>query len=263
MFNKKILIGLFISLIGMSAYCADISKEECAKKGENFIFAGGECIEFKKFKGENEGKLNIIVHGTWKEGTNTLGRYAPFAESLAFQTDITTIAVALPGYSGSSTNKFPALSHEGINNLSAKREYIEFLGELISTLKEKYEANSVTYIGHSAGCSMGATLLGIKSSLINNILCAGGNYDVHKKTNEVGLISIVDVLGNVSKDVKMALVYGSEDKISQPEVTIDFYNLAKEKGFKVELVEAQGAPHLDLDMTDASVEAIIKLVEEE
>lgn len=35
------------------------------------------------------------------------------------------------------------------------------------------------------------------------------------------------------------------------QTTIDFYNLAKEKGFNVKLVEAKDAPHLDLDMTDA------------
>ncbi len=93
----------------------------------------------------------VIVHGTWDEGTNTLGRYAPFAETMNLNTDLTTIAISLPGYSKSSTNNFSSLAHKGIKNLAAKKEYILFLGELIKSLKDKYEAKVVTYVGHSAG----------------------------------------------------------------------------------------------------------------
>jgi hypothetical protein len=60
----------------------------------------------------------------------------------------------------------------------------------------------------------------------------------------------------------MVLVYGTADDISKPQVTIDFYNLAKQRGYDVKLVEAKGAPHLDLDMTDESVAAIVEVVEE-
>ena len=262
MFNKsKVLFSLLLGS-SLSLFASNVSNENCVTKGENFIFAGGECIEYKKFDGDSEDKLNIIVHGTWPEGTNTLGRYGPFAESIAFQTDVSTIAVALPGYSNSSTNRFPALSHEGVNNLSANKDYINFLGDLVEALKEKYEAKTITYVGHSAGCSMGATLTGIRSELVNNILCAGGNYDVHKKSDDKSLVSIVDVLDSVSKDTKFVLVYGTKDEISKPEVTKEFYSLAKEKGFDVKLVEAKDAVHLDLDMTDASVKALIELTEE-
>ncbi len=260
MFKKSLLISIFL---GLSLSAATITKEQCSTKGENFIFAGGECIEYKAYEGDTDEALTIIVHGTWDEGTNTLGRYAPFAESVAFQTDVTTVAVALPGYSNSSTNNFPALSHEGANNLSANKAYIEFLSELVASLKEKFEASSVTYVGHSAGCSMGSTLLGIKQDVVNNLLCAGGNFFASQEKGAKDLISVVDVLDNVSKDVKIALVYGTEDKISKPKVTKDFYKIAKDKGFNVKLIEAKGAPHLDLDMTDASVNAIIELIEEE
>uniref|UniRef100_UPI004047EC1B alpha/beta hydrolase family protein n=1 Tax=Aliarcobacter sp. TaxID=2321116 RepID=UPI004047EC1B len=258
---KKVL--LFSSLfIASSLFASKVSQEDCSKKGDNFIFAGNECIQYFKSKGDTEDALNIIVHGTWKEGTNTLARYAPFAENLSLQTDITTIAVALPGYSNSSTNEFKALSHEGVENLSAKKEYIDFLASLVEGLKDKYSASTVTYIGHSAGCSMGATLMGIKPSLVNNLVCAGGVYDIHKKDDNKELISIVDVLDNVDKNSKFVLVYGTADDISKPQITIDFYNMAKEKGLNVKLVEAKNAPHLDLDMTDESVDAIVELLEE-
>jgi predicted esterase len=259
---KKAL--LFSSLlISSSLFATNISKEDCTKKGDNFIFAGNECIQFYKSKGDTEDALNIVVHGTWKEGTNTLARYSPFAENLSLQTDITTVAVALPGYSGSSTNNFKALSHEGGENLSAKKEYIEFLASLVEALKNKFHATKVTYIGHSAGCTMGATMTGLNPNLVNNLVCAGGVYNIHEKEQGKDLISMTDVLHNVNKDMKMVLVYGTADDISKPQITIDFYNLAKEKGFNVKLVEAKDAPHLDLDMTDASVNAIVEVVEED
>lgn len=261
MFKKSLLLSSFILASTLSA--ATVSKENCAKKGENFIFAGNECIEYKKFSGENDKSLNIIVHGTWKEGTDTLARYAPFAEDIAMSSDVTTIAVALPGYSGSSTNKFPSLVHDGVESLGAKKEYVEFLAALVEALKTKYEATKVTYIGHSAGCMMGATLTGLKPDLINNIVCAGGVYDIKKEKPKLkNHISIVDVLDKVNKNTKFVLVYGTADDISKPQTTIDFYNLAKSKGFDVKLVEAKDAPHIDLDMTSEAKDAIVELVSE-
>ena len=104
MLKKSLLLSSLILSSSLYLNATTISDDECAKKGDNFIYAGEECIEYKKFKGENEKSLNIIVHGTWKDGTDTLARYAPFAEDIAMGTDVTTIAVAPPGYSGSSTN---------------------------------------------------------------------------------------------------------------------------------------------------------------
>ncbi len=263
MLKKSLLLSSFIIASSLSLNAAKISQNECNSKGDNFIFAADECIEYKKFKGENEKSLNIIVHGTWKEGTDTLARYAPFAEDIAMRTDITTIAVALPGYSGSSTNRFTSLSHDGAESLGAKREYIEFVGELVKALKIKYEASNITYIGHSAGCMMGATLTGLKPLLLDNIVCAGGVYDIKKeKPNLKDAISIVDVLNKVDTHTKFVLVYGTADDISKPQTTIDFYNLAKSKGLNVKLVEAKDAPHIDLDMTSESIEAITELLEE-
>ncbi len=263
MLKKSLLLSSLVLSSSLYLNAKNISEDDCSKKGDNFIFAADECIEYKKFKGENEKSLNIIVHGTWKEGTDTLARYAPFAEDIAMRTEVTTIAIALPGYSGSSTNRFTSLVHDGVESLGAKREYIEFVGELVKALKKKYEASNITYIGHSAGCMMGATLTGLRPALLDNIVCAGGVYDIKKeKPNLKDAISIVDVLNKVDKQTKFVLIYGTADDISKPQTTIDFYNLAKSKGLDVKLVEAKDAPHIDLDMTRESIDAITELLEE-
>lgn len=260
---KKVFLFIAISfLFTSSLYATKVSKEECALKGENFIFAGKECIEFRSFKGDTNEHIMVIVHGTWDEGTNTLGRYAPFAESMNLNTDLTTIAISLPGYSNSSTNHFTSLAHKGIKNLAAKKEYVLFLGELINALKDKFKAKKVTYIGHSAGAMMGATLIGLKPNLIQNIALVGGRYDI-KKEEKGDLISMVDVIDNIDKNMKIVFIYGTADKISKPEVTTEFFKIAKNKGLNVKLIKVEAAEHIDLDMTDKSVEAIIEMIEEE
>ena len=48
MFKKSLLLSSFIMVFSLSLNAATISKDECAKKGDNFIFAGNECIEIQK-----------------------------------------------------------------------------------------------------------------------------------------------------------------------------------------------------------------------
>ena len=256
--KKSLFIGLTLALMSLSLFGSKISQKQCEAKSEKgFIFAGGECIQYVVYDGEKKGFLNIIVHGTWKEGTNILARYKTFAETININTDITTVAIALPGYSASSTNHFPALSHKGIKNLSSNKKYIEFLGKLVEKLKNKYKAKVVTYIGHSAGAAMGATLTGLRPNLINNIALAGGRYKSGKK----GTIHIMDFMNKLNKKTRYILIYGTKDKISKPKVTKDFYKVAKKYGLNVKLVKVKGAKHLDLDMSDPSVDAITEMLD--
>lgn len=257
---KKIVLILSILMVS-ELFASKISNEECLQKEGSYIFAGGECIQYALYEGDKEGSLNIIVHGTWDEGSNVLGRYAPFAETLSLATDITSIAVALPGYSNSSTNNFKALSHKGTENLAAQKDYLNFVSKLIEALQSKYNGKTLNYIGHSAGAMMGATLTGYKPSLINNLVSVGGRYDIHEVSSNKKLISIVDVLDGVDKNIKFLLIYGTEDKISKPQVTKKFYKKALNLGLNVKMVEVPDGVHLDLDMTDTSVEAITELLD--
>ncbi len=261
MYGKLIFLAMSFFVLSTASFAKPVSKEMCVAKGNGFIFAGGECIAYKAVLGDKEGSLTIIVHGTWPEEANVLARYTTFAEDLNMLTDTTTVAIALTGYSGSSTNNFTALSHDKTKNLAAQKEYIVFLDELIKALKIKYKATTVNYVGHSAGAMMGATLMGLDPELIQNIALTGGRYDIHAVSKEKGLISAVDVLDKINKKAKLVLIYGTKDEISRPEVTKDFYTLAKKQGLHVKLVEVKDAPHLDLDRTQTSMEAISKMLE--
>ena len=177
------------------------------------------------------------------------------------ETDLTTVAVALPGYSGSSTNKIQALTHnKNAIHMASTKEYIEFLATLLKDLKEKFKVKELTVVAHSAGALATATLLGYRPNLIQNALLAGGRYDIHKVDKDKNLISAVDVVNKIPKETKIVLVTGTKDSISKPEVTKEFYNIAKSKGLNVSLIEIKGATHLDLDMQEQSIEAIKKIV---
>ena len=262
MFSKLIFIVISFFLFASCGMAEPISHEMCVAKGNGYIFAGEECIAYKAVAGDKDGTLTIIVHGTLKEGTDVLARYTTFAEDLSLLTDTTTVAIALPGYSGSSTNNFQALSHDKTKELAADKKYIKFLDALIIALKEKYKAKTINYVGHSAGATMGATLMGIYPGLIKNIALAGGRYDIHEVSKEKNIISAVDVLNKIDKSANIMLIYGTRDEISKPKLTKDFYILAKKHGLHVKLVEVKDAPHLDLDRTETSMEAISKMLED-
>ncbi|MGM0519886.1 MAG: alpha/beta hydrolase [Campylobacterota bacterium] len=254
---KKIIFFIAIMLFSVNAF--SMTKENCEQKDGSFIFNGGECLEYAIAGSQNSEEITIVVHGVWDKGTNVLGRYSVFADNLNFITDITTIAVALPGYSNSTTNNFLALDNEKIEHLAAKREYVDFVASLIKSLKQKHGAKKVNYIGHSAGAMIGATIAGLNPDLIDNLVLAGGRYDIHEISDEKDLISVVDVIDKID-DTKFLLIYGTDDEISQPEVTTNFYELAKQKGLDVDILEVDGAKHIDLEMKDKSVDAIADLL---
>jgi len=258
---KRIVFLLFLAGITSSVNAEKITEKSCSSQKGNFIFAGGECIEYAAVEGEKEDTITVIVHGTWKAGTNTLARYTPFAETINMATDITTVAVALPGYSRSSSNQLQALAHQSEKKPFAAKAYIVFLDQLIQALKKRYHATTVNYIGHSAGASMGATLTGYHPGLISHIALAGGRYQARGTEHERGLLFIRDYLYKLDKKTAYVLIYGTKDNISKPVESQAFYTLAKKQGLQVTLVEVKGAPHLDLDMTDTSVEAIENMLE--
>jgi predicted esterase len=255
---KLLLSACLATSLAVSSF-ANVTKDQCESKGEEFIFSAGECIQTYEASGEVEGKLNIIVHGTWKEGTNTLGRYSTFADNVNMASDVTTVAVALPGYSDSSENVLKSIGNKEVKSRSTTKEYVEFMVTLVQDLKEKYNATNVTYIGHSAGASLGSAVVGYKPGIVNNLVAVGGSYGYTKKNPD--RVTMMTNLENIDPATNIVLVYGTADKISKPEIHTKFYDFVKDKGLNVKLVKVEGAPHIDLDMTDPSVEAIVELNE--
>jgi len=256
---QKILLSLLS--LSILVFSKPITEQKCNNKKGEYIFSGGECIEYASFEGESKDKLIVIIHGAWKEGTNTLARYKPFAENINLDTDITTVAISLPGYSGSSTNHIQALAHnKNALKMASSKKFIKFFSTLLQDLKTKYKAKELIVIAHSAGAIATATTLGYKPNLIEKAALAGGRYDIHKIKKDKNLISAIDYIDKISKTIKILLICGTKDIISKPKVTKEFYKKAKVKGLNVQLLEIKNAKHLDLDMQEKSVEAIENMI---
>jgi len=255
---KKLLLLVFISL---TLYSKTITKEQCSSM-DDMIFIQNECINYFVEEGDSEGKLNIIVHGAWKDGTNTLARYTPFASTLSMNTDITTVTFAMPGYSKSSTNNLQGLLHDKKITRFGKAEYIDFLHEVFETFKSKYNAKELNVIAHSAGAALSATVSAKYPKLIKNIFLAGGRYDLSNYKGQRNLISVNDFISNIGDYTNYIIIYGTKDNISKPQVSIDFYNKLKKMNKNVKLLEVKNHKHLDLDMSDTSMEAISSALEE-
>jgi len=250
---RILLLGLLLTL---SLSSKTVTQQECTTLQGEFIFSGGECIEYGAFTGETKKRLIVIVHGAWKEGTNILARYKPFAENINLDTDITTVAVSLPGYSRSSHNRIQALTHnKNALKTASSKEFVDFLATLLHDLKTRYQAKYLIVIAHSAGAMTVATLLGYKPGLIQTAALAGGRYDIHKIDKDTDLISAVDYVNAIPKSTKILLIYGEKDTVSKPQETKSFYTLAKKEGLNVKLLEVKDAQHLDLDMQEKSIEA--------
>ena len=66
MINKLVKFSTALVVVaGLNLNAANlVSEPQCTDKGEEYIFAGGECIQFYESEGDKENELNIIVHGT-------------------------------------------------------------------------------------------------------------------------------------------------------------------------------------------------------
>ena len=188
--------------------------------------------------------------------------YTPLAENINMDTDITTVAIALPGYSKSTSNTIKALKNSNMRAVeyASTKKYIEFLASLLTKLKEKYKAKELIVLAHSAGAMATATILGYKPNLINKAVLAGGFYNIHKLSKRKDLISAVDFIDKIPKSTKIVLIYGTKDTISKAIYSKEFYKLAKAKVLKVKLVKIKNASHIKLDMQEKSLEELKNLL---
>jgi len=251
----------FIFIFSLSLNAIEITKEECNNKEDNYIYSGGECINFITYEGEDNEDIIVLVHGTWKEGTNILGRYNTFAENINMNTDKTVIAIALPGYSGSSMNNLLSIDNKLYKHQATNIEYVDFLKSLMISLKEKYEAKNITFLGHSAGAKLGAVLAGKEPNLFKNVILVGGRYIRNEKDKKEVLMPSDLLLNNNENKTNFIFVYGTIDKISPPKNTIDFVKKLSSYNKKTQIFKSVNSPHLDLEMTETTMETINSLFE--
>lgn len=233
-----------------------VSKKECTLKGDKYIFAANECINYNYVEGDNENELTIFFPAAWPVDTNVLNRYSTFIEDLNLETDITTAVVALPGYNDSSTNKFTPIKLKENKDLILKKEFISFVSELVKNLKKKHSAKKVNFIGHSSGAMIGALLSGYSPKLVSKYILAGGRYDQVAEDDNQDFLTVEKALNRMSKDTQTLLIFGSKDLVSKPKVSKKYYDLAKKRDLNIKIVEVLNSPHFNLEQKEKSLKEI-------
>ncbi|PHR72281.1 MAG: alpha/beta hydrolase [Arcobacter sp.] len=251
-------IFILILLITYS-YANNDYKSDCDTNNDQFIFSKSECINYLYEEADNEDNLIIFIHGSWNEGTDILKKYAPLMEDLVLNTDVSTIIIALPGYSKSSTNVFEAIGKKGFSSLIYKKEYLDLIKDVVLRLKKKYKKKKLTLIAHSAGASLGTTLYGYDNTLIQNMISIAGSYNTD--VLNTNLLSADKTYKNINKKSKLILIYGDKDKISPPKKSKDFYTLVKKEQVNVKLIEVKNAAHLNLELREEVMDEILELLE--
>ncbi|OPX26851.1 MAG: hypothetical protein B1H07_03315 [Campylobacteraceae bacterium 4484_166] len=232
--------NLIIVLVFVSTIFATGLKTDCEKKS-NFLYIKPECIQTYTAIGEQKNSLIVLLHGMWKPGANVIGIYGSFAEDLSMQTDKTVVAIAQPGYSGSSTYKFEAIMKNKKQTKSKK--YLQLLSNIFKQLKLKHKAKNLIVVAHSAGASMTTSIMTKEKNLIQTAVLAGGKYK-HIDINKL------------EKKAKYILVYGDKDKISPPAFSVDFHKKLKNKNFDTVLMVIKDSGHAFLDMDDKVVDIL-------
>ncbi len=251
-------IFILVFLITCS-YANKTYESACDTNNDQFIFSKSECINYVYEEADDENNLIIFLHGSWNEGTNILKKYTPLMEDLVLNTDVSTIVIALPGYSKSSTNVFQAIGKKGFSSLIYTKEYLDLIKDVILQLKEKYKKKTLTLVAHSAGASLGTTLYGYDNTLIQNMISIAGSYTTDTKNSN--LLSANKTYKNINKKSKLILIYGDKDKISPPKKSKDFYALVKKEQVNVKLIEVKNAVHLNLELREEVMDEILELLE--
>lgn len=241
-------------------------KKECNKLQQtgNFVFGRGECLNYYVVNGTKKDEINILIHGSWERGSDPLeDKYNYLADEFATKTSITSIALAMPGYSESTNNRYQDMSwRENKTVIPAEEEFIKIVSQAIQNLKNKYNAKKVNIYGHSSGAMIGGILSGYTPGLIDKYILLGGAYDIYHTyrfnnwgTKNSGLISSVDFVSEVDKNAKYLVIAGENDKKADPSFAENYVKLLKEEGIKAKVLVIKGVGHSGLEVNDEVLEA--------
>lgn len=231
-----------------------------SKNSGAYIFANGECLKYKSFNGKKSDEINILIHGSWQRGQDPIGyRYSDLAESMAHSTSITSIALATPGYSGSTSNFYKDMSWKKGRVIPAEESFTKIMVSAIENLKKKYNAKKVNLFGKSSGAMIGGIISGYKPGLVDKYVLIGGAYNIYNtyrhngwgKINP-GLISSTNFVSKVKKDARFLIVAGENDDKASPLFAKNYVTYLNDEGIKADVLVIKGAGHSSLE-TNAEV----------
>jgi pimeloyl-ACP methyl ester carboxylesterase len=231
---------------------------------EAWVRGGDYRLKISTFKSEPLSKrpvLVLVIHGD-----------APFhppdyqnafaAKVASSNKDVVAIGLLRPGYTDPQGNKSDGERGEAVgDNYNAKNT--DAIANAIEELKRRWDARRVVVAGHSGGAAIAANILGRHPSLVDAALLVSCPCDVDKwRENmfqltkqsvfkgKIDTLSPIDQLKGVSKQVKVVMIVGSQDKVAPPTISESYRALADKLGKQVKLIQLEGKEH-DIFLEDA------------
>jgi len=212
------------------------------------IFAAGECIDYHIAQGENKDSVIVVLHGAHTDGGNPMSWMPKWGRYTSTSTDITTYILAMPGYGGSTSNRFGKMIWTNHLVPSAQLDYIKFTAEILKKIKDKHSAKNLYVFGHSSGADLATTISGLSPNLIQKVIAYAGAYDYpyyfkrwknYSPHFEVAPTHYV----NKIQDTKILLLAGGKDQLSLPKFTKHYEQILLDNNVNVTSFVIKNAKH--------------------
>jgi predicted esterase len=246
------LAGKYISVLLMMVVMAQ------GQTGQTeWIGGASERVKAEIFRSADAGAapvLVVVLHGD-APFVKPSYQYVFAANAVKNLHGVVVAALLRPGY----TDKEGDTSDGDRGNTTADNytpEVLDRLDVAIQRLKEELHPSAVVLVGHSGGAAISADLIARDQGLANAVLLVSCSCDVpafreHMKTvapsplwdAPVRSISPLDVVGGISKTMRIGMVVGEKDNVAPPALTERYCAALKVRDIKVDVTVLSGKGH--------------------
>lgn len=253
----------------------EVYKQECQDMKKNnkdsFIFAKGECLNYIVSWGDaQKSEINILLHGSWRENSSPVAqRFTEIADDFRDNTNITSIALAMPGYDESTSNRYSNMNWKNTNVIPANESFVKIISQAIKNLKIKYNATKVNIYGKSSGAMLGGIISGYSPGLLDKVILLGGAYNIYFTYEyngwgrmSPGFISAVNYIDLVDKKTSFLVIAGGKDKKANPIFAKRYVKKLNKAGIKAKVVVFKDLEHSGMESNIYVLEESYKFLKE-
>jgi len=232
-------------LIVLIVMVPSVSEAAC---DEPFIQGADFCLATKTYGAETAGDsptLVVFLHGDMSRGGAAHYLYER-AEEMGGIPGVVGVGLIRPGYydNGGNTSDGP---NKRLDHYTEENNRI--VAEAIKALKQKHKAGRTIVVGHSGGAAQTGVILGRYPDLIDGSILVSCPCDIPQWRANRGKDpwpnsqSPRDFIDQVSLDIKVIAITGSNDSNTAFSLAVDYVDRLKARGIDAQFVMANGTNH--------------------
>ena len=198
--------------------------------------------------------LVVVIHGDAPYNDPEY-HYVFAAKLAASRRDVIAVGLLRPGYTDPEGHTSDGERGEAVGD-SFHATNTDSIAAVMGELKHRWNARKVVVAAHSGGGTLAANVLGRHPELIDRALLVASVFDIEKwrrymfeRTGvpafkgDIETLSPIDQIADVSDQIDITLVVGSQDEIAPPCFSEQYELAARENGKNVKLVRLEGVGH--------------------